>query len=275
MRKLNFSGAAVSLSVLTTVMGQCILSGEAVSARTLLLQGLPMALALAVISRLLALAEVEQGTFSGNTFCSKLFCLLATLWFVAELAETLGQIQTLCWEQFSSMALVGILPLLLWAGWTLEPGVFSRSAGILWWAVVLAAAICFFSLSGQLHWENLFSELEMTGPMQLPIYAEFFVLPLFFETDGQKPQRHWVLPFTALLVQALFAFGREAVFGPAHGLQGLELLRAGSIRGIARFDAAFLLVWLAAALFRCGMLVCTLRVLLCRAFSCGEQEVPE
>ena len=235
MRKLNFSGAAVSLSVLTTVMGQCILSSEAVSARTLLLQGLPMAL---------ALAEVEQGTFSGNTFCSKLFCLLATLWFVAELAETLGQIQTLCWEQFSSMALVGILPLLLWAGWTLEPGVFSRSAGILWWAVVLAAAICFFSLSGQLHWENLFSELEMTGPMQLPIYAEFFVLPLFFETDGQKPQRHWVLPFTALLVQALFAFGREAVFGPAHGLQGLELLRAGSIGGIARFDAAFLLVWL-------------------------------
>ena len=67
MRKLNFSGAAVSLSVLTTVMGQCILSSEAVSARTLLLQGLPMALALAVISRLLALAEVEQGTFSGNT----------------------------------------------------------------------------------------------------------------------------------------------------------------------------------------------------------------
>lgn len=86
MRKLNFSGAAVSLSVLTTVMGQCILSSEAVSARTLLLQGLPMALALAVISRLLALAEVEQGTFSGNTFCSKLFCLLATLWFGAELA---------------------------------------------------------------------------------------------------------------------------------------------------------------------------------------------
>lgn len=115
----------------------------------------------------------------------------------------------------------------------------------------------------------------MTGPMQLPIYAEFFVLPLFFETDGQKPQRHWVLPFAALLVQALFAFGREAVFGPAHGLQGLELLRAGSIGGIARFDAAFLLVWLAAALFRCGMLVCTLRVLLCRAFGCGEQEVPE
>ena len=72
MRKLNFSGAAVSLSVLTTVMGQCILSGEAVSARTLLLQGLPMALALAVISRLLAPAEVEQGTFSGNNFCSKL-----------------------------------------------------------------------------------------------------------------------------------------------------------------------------------------------------------
>ena len=150
MRKLNSSGAAVSLSVLTTVMGQCILSGEAVSARTLLLQGLPMALALAVISRLLALAEVEQGTFSGNTFCSKLFCLLATLWFGAELAETLGQIQTLCWEQFSSMALVGILPLLLWAGWTLEPGVFSRSAGILWWAVVLAAAICFLFLGAVL-----------------------------------------------------------------------------------------------------------------------------
>ena len=80
MRKLNFSGAAVSLSVLTTVMGQCILSGEAVSARTLLLQGLPMALALAVISRLLALAEVEQGTFSGNTFKALLPAGDALVW---------------------------------------------------------------------------------------------------------------------------------------------------------------------------------------------------
>lgn len=275
MRKLNFSGAAVSLSVLTTVIGQCILSSEEVSVRTLLLKGLPMALALAVISRLLAFAEVEQGTFSGNTFCSKLFCLLATLWFATELVETLGQMQTLCWEQFSSMALVGILPLLLWAGWTLEPGVFSRSAGILWWAVVLAAAVCLFSLSGQLHWEILFPEPEMTGQMQMPIYAEFFVLPLLFECEGQKLQRHCALPFAALLVRMLFAFGREALFGPAYDLPGLELLRAGSIGGIARFDAAFLLVWLAAALFRCGMLVCTLRVLLCRAFGCGEQEVPE
>ena len=52
--------------------------------------------------------------------------------------------------------------------------------------MVLAAAICFFSLSGQLHWENLFPEPEMTGQMQLPIYAEFFVLPLFFGTDDFK-----------------------------------------------------------------------------------------
>ena len=36
MRKLNFSGAAVSLSVLTTEMGQCILSSEADTARPLL-----------------------------------------------------------------------------------------------------------------------------------------------------------------------------------------------------------------------------------------------
>ena len=274
MRKLNFSGAAVSLSVLTTVMGQCILSGEAVSARTLLLQGLPMALALAVISRLLALAEVEQGTFSGNTFCSKLFCLLATLWFGAELVETLGQIQTLCWEQFSSMAVLGVLPLLLWAGWQLKPDVFSRSAGVLWWALALAGLACVGSLHGQLHWENLFPTAEPTGNLRFPLYAESIAWPLLFGKRGCTGRRCFLLPFLTLAGLFGFALGRELLFGSGRPLPVDELLRAGMLGRVSRLDAAFLLVWLAAALFRGCFLVRVLRELLCRPEE-QEKGVPE
>ena len=42
---------------------------------------------------------------------------------------------------------------------------------------------------------------------------------------------------------------------------GYELLRAWSFGGISRFDAAFLLLWLAAAIFRFGFIVRAVRLL--------------
>ena len=42
------------------------------------------------------------------------------------------------------------------------------------------------------------------------------------------------------------------------------MLRAGTLGRVSRLDAAFLLVWLAAALFRGCFLVRVLRELLCR-----------
>ena len=205
--------AAAPLSVLTAVLGQCITSGSAMSARLLLLQGFPMALGIGLLSSCLMPAEGEEGLCSETGIRPRLLCLLLSVWFGAELWETLWQAQQVCREQFSSMAVLGVLPLLLWAGWQLKPDVFSRSAGVLWWALALA---------------GLFS----------------------------------------------FALGRELLFGPGRLLSGDELLRAGTLGRVSRLDAAFLLVWLAAALFRGCFLVRVLRELLCRPEE-QEKGVPE
>ena len=143
--------AAVPLSVLTAVLGQCITSGSTISARLLLLQGFPMALGIGLLSSCLMPAEGEEGLRSETGIRPRLLCLLLSVWFGAELWETLWQAQQVCQEQFSSMAVLGVLPLLLWAGWQLKPDVFSRSAGVLWWALALAGLACVGSLHGQLH----------------------------------------------------------------------------------------------------------------------------
>ena len=119
--------AAVPLSVLTAVLGQCITSGSAMPARLLLLQGFPMALGIGLLSSCLMPAEGEEGLRSETGIRPRLLCLLLSVWFGAELWETLWQAQQVCREQFSSMAVLGVLPLLLWAGWQLKPDVFSRS----------------------------------------------------------------------------------------------------------------------------------------------------
>ena len=134
--------AAVPLSVLTAVLGQCITSGSAMPARLLLLQGFPMALGIGLLSSCLMPAEGEEGLRSETGIRPRLLGLLLSVWFGAELWETLWQAQQVCREQFSSMAVLGVLPLLLWAGWQLKPDVFSHSAGVLWWALALAGLAC-------------------------------------------------------------------------------------------------------------------------------------
>ena len=106
--------AAVPLSVLTAVLGQCITSGSAMPVRLLLLQGFPMALGIGLLSSCLMPAEGEEGLRSETGIRPRLLCLLLSVWFGAELWETLWQAQQVCREQFSSMAVLGVLPLLLW-----------------------------------------------------------------------------------------------------------------------------------------------------------------
>lgn len=55
--------------------------------------------------------------------------------------------------------------------------------------------------------------------------------------------------------------GAGPSFRRTAGLPGYELLRAWSFGGISRFDAAFLLLWLAAAIFRFGFIVRAVRLL--------------
>lgn len=266
--------AAVPLSVLTAVLGQCITSGSAMPARLLLLQGLPMALGIGLLSACLMPAEGEEGLRSETGIRPRLLCLLLSVWFGAELWETLWQAQQVCREQFSSMAVLGVLPLLLWAGWQLKPDVFSRSAGVLWWALALAGLACVGSLHGQLHWENLFPAAEPTGNLCFPLYAESIAWPLLFGKRGCTERRCFRLPFLTLAGLFGFALGRELLFGSGRPLPRDELLRTGTLGRVSRLDAAFLLVWLAAALFRGCFLVRVLRELLCRPEE-QEKGVPE
>lgn len=266
--------AAVPLSVLTAVLGQCITSGSAMSARLLLLQGFPMVLGIGLLSSCLMPAEGEEGLRSETGIRPRLLCLLLSVWFGAELLETLWQAQQVCREQFSSMAVLGVLPLLLWAGWQLKPDVFSRSAGVLWWALALAGLACVGSLHGQLHWENLFPAAEPTGNLRFPLYAESIAWPLLFGKRGCTGRRCFLLPFLTLAGLFGFALGRELLFGSGRLLPGNELLRTGTLGRVSRLDAAFLLVWLAAALFRGCFLVRVLRELLCRPEK-QEKGVPE
>ena len=172
--------------------------------------------------------------------------------------ETFRQAQDLCWGNFSSMAMLGLLPLLLWAGWKLEPAVLVRCAPILCWAAALVGLLCLLGLNGQFHWESLMMQAD-AQPIILPLYPEYFALPLFCPAK-QVRCAVW-LPVKAFILAGSFALCTELVFGAGNALPSIELLRAGRLGSISRFDALVLLVWLAAAMFRFCVLVQVVRQL--------------
>ena len=109
---------------------------------------------------------------------------------------------------------------------------------------------------------------------RFPLYAESIAWPLLFGKRGCTGRRCFLLPFLTLAGLFGFALGRELLFGSGRPLPGNELLRTGTMGRVSRLDAAFLLVWLAAALFRGCFLVRVLRELLCRPEE-PEKGVPE
>lgn len=256
--KTTRPGTALSLSVAAAVLGQCILSGTLPPARQLFLQGLPMALGMVLLSAWLLAAETEAESFSGRTLRSRVLCALFAVWTGRELLATLWQAQTVCREQFSSMAILGILPLLLWAGWQLELPVFGRSAGVLWWVLALAALGALAALWGQFRWEDLQLQERRSEPLTLPLLPEFYLAPLAAGGLKQRSRR-------LLCRLPLLAFGILAACGLCRALLGAEAefpqLRLGQL---CRWDAVLLLAWLAAALFRAGLLIRILRELLQR-----------
>ena len=179
MERSCFSEKTLTLSVLTAEFARCVLqTGAPVTARSFLLRGLPMTLALVLITALTAGAEQRADSFWGTDLRSRVVCGGLGLWFVWEAVETFRQAQELCWENFSSMAMLGLLPLLLWAGWKLEPSVLVRCAPILCWAAALAGLLCLLGLNGQFHWESLMMQAD-AQTIILPLYPEYFALPLF------------------------------------------------------------------------------------------------
>lgn len=259
MTQSAVSPSVLRLSVAAAVFARCMeTSGGDVPARLFLLRGFPLAVGMVLLAALLLERENRNRS---TLFCS--VCRIGMLlWAAAELVEAAREAQNLCWEQFSSMAVIGFLPLLLAAGWCLAPETFSRAARILWELAAVGGLIGIAGLAGQFHWQNLLETTSFrAGRVTLPLYAEYFLLPQTTETSAKSrlPRTVW-LPMEAFLLEGGVRLGQELLFG-CSAYPGVEFLRAWTLGSVSRMDALFLLLWLAAALFRICFLTRILRLL--------------
>lgn len=127
----GFAPQTLFLGLAASSLASSFLKTEELSARSFLLWGLPAALGLCLLSALLAAEFQARELFSGKGVFSRLGCGVSGLWFAVELIRTVRTAQEVCWSQFSSMAALSVLPLLLWAGWALPEAVFDRSSRVL------------------------------------------------------------------------------------------------------------------------------------------------
>lgn len=260
-QKEVFSGPALGLSVLTAALADA--AAPAGSVRTALLSGLLNA---TVLSALILLA----GAFWQRSQAFRLAWMTALpLWLLAELANTVLQAHAVCREEFRSMALLGVLPLLLWAGGQLAPGSWNAAAQVLWWMVFLGIVLCLPGLLGQMHWARLVAAdaARPARSVQALVYAEYFFGPPL--CAGKTPKHLLGLPWLAFAVQAAAWLGMGLVFGAGDYPQR-ELLRAWNAGVFSRLDALLLLVWLACAFYRIGFLCTALRTCLCGTAPAGK-----
>ena len=259
-----FSARTLGLGIVTAALAACFTqTGAVTSARAALLLGAPQALGLVLLSAVALYAGRWCGLFTGRGLCSKAVCGALLLWFAAELAQTALEAQRICWQQFHSMAVVGLVPLLCWVGWGLEEPALNHTARILWWFVLGGAAACVLGLAGQMQWERLFEDAAPLWGQAAPrplLLAEYFALPLL--GTAQARRRGVWLPALSFGVQGLFALGLELLFGPMQNSSytGFELLRAWALGAFSRLDALLVLIWLATALYRVCFLSRVLRV---------------
>ena len=126
------------LGVAASAWAENLLGAESCSPRQMFWLGLPCTLMLCLVSALVGMElsdECRRGTLS------KLGSCILGIWFLAELVRTAFTAHTLCRAQFDSLAVLGLLPLLLLAGWALPTEVFDRSSVVLWGAAALAALL--------------------------------------------------------------------------------------------------------------------------------------
>lgn len=247
----KFSLQAVALGVFAAAAAESLPAGG--SARALLWQEVLAAVLLTVLSAL-ASRFWQSGPPKAAAVISALFL---QIWLAVELAQTFFSALRVCREEFSSLALLGFLPLLLWAGWQIPARAWNVPAQVLWWFVVGGGAVCLLGLARQMHWAGL---LVQAAPQSMaftvPVYAEYFALPLLC---GRGQRRGAALPWLTALVQTATALCMALVFGREYPAR--ELLRAWSVGAFSRLDAALLLVWLTCAIFRMGMLCTAIRQL--------------
>ena len=213
-----FTPAALTLSVVTAALADGIPQG--VPVRRALWLGAVSTVCLCILSALAAAALLDKAP----SFAVRL-ALTAGLFM--ELVHTLVQAQGLCAAEFSSMALLGFLPLLLWAGWGIRPASWNASARVLWWFAAVGGVICLLGLAGQLHWYRLFTPAQPTGTnWSVPVYAEYFAGALL--CSARSARRTVWLPVWGFAVQAAALLGGALLFGSG------AYPRSGAAAGVER-----------------------------------------
>ncbi len=246
----RFTPAALTLSVVTAALADGI--PQSVPVRWALWLGAVSMVCLCILSALAAAALRDKAP----SFAVRL-ALTAGLFM--ELMHTLVQAQGLCTAEFSSMALLGFLPLLLWAGWRICPASWNASARVLWRFVAVGGVVCLLGLAGQLHWYRLFPPAQPTAAnWGVPVYAEYFAGALL--CSARSARRTVWLPVWGFAVQAAALLGGTLLFGSG-AYPRLELLRAWSGGSFSRMDALLLLLWLLCAVYRVAMLCAAIRLL--------------
>lgn len=246
----RFTPAALTLSIVTAALADGI--PQSVPVRRALWLGAVSTVCLCVLSALAAAALQNKAP----SFTVRL-ALTAGLFM--ELLHTLAQAQRLCAAEFSSMALLGFLPLLLWAGWGVRPASWNASARVLWWFAAVGGVVCLLGLAEQLHWYRLFTPAQPTGVnWSVPVYAEYFAGALL--CSARSARRTVWLPVWGFAVQAAALLGGTLLFGSG-AYPRLELLRAWSGGSFSRMDALLLLLWLLCAVYRVAMLCTAIRLL--------------
>ena len=232
-KQKGFSAPVLALSVWTAALAEEMQTG--ISPRGMIIHGAVQALLLTCIS----------GVFSAcwqRAAMQWIWLFSAGAWFLAELFGTVMQAQNICQQEFRSMALIGLLPLLLWAGWCIPPSGWDAPARVLWWFVLLGGLVCLTGLAGQMDWAHLLTAdaVQLARWPRVPLYAEYLFWPLL--AGYEEPRSMSWLPWLTFLAQAGLTAGMCLVFGAAD-YPAQELLRAWSADVFSRMDALLLIGW--------------------------------
>ena len=232
-KQKGFSAPVLALSVWTAALAEEMQTG--ISPRGMIIHGAVQALLLTCIS----------GVFSAcwqRAAMQWIWLFSAGAWFLAELFGTVMQAQNICQQEFRSMALIGLLPLLLWAGWCIPPSGWDAPARVLWWFVLLGGLVCLTGLAGQMDWAHLLTAdaVQLARWPRVPLYAEYLLWPLL--AGYEEPRSMSWLPWLTFLAQAGLTAGMCLVFGAAD-YPAQELLRAWSADVFSRMDALLLIGW--------------------------------
>lgn len=139
----KFSLPAVTLSIFAAAAAERL--PVCSSSRALLWQEVLAAVLLMILSALVS--RFWQSGPPKPAAWAAAFCL--QVWLAVELAGTFWKALQVCREEFSSLALLGFLPLLLWAGWQMPARAWGAPAQVLWWFVAVGSAVCLLGWPGR------------------------------------------------------------------------------------------------------------------------------